>query len=53
MRPEGAKISMRWGELEMSGAISAGSIQAQDAAFSESRGGKPVSSVRLSEKALV
>lgn len=52
-RSEAGRIHLRWGELEMSGAIRPGPIEQQQAAFSESRSGKPVPAVRLSEESLV
>jgi hypothetical protein len=52
-RRERDRITLRWGDLEMTGAINAAPIEVQHAAFSESRGGRPVPATRLSDKLLI
>lgn len=46
-RRDRAVLGLRWGDLELTGATTVGEIKAQDAAFTESRGGRPVASARL------
>jgi len=46
-------IALRWGELELTGATRVASAKEQDAAFRETRRGKPVETVRLDTQRLV
>lgn len=46
-RVDGDTIHLEWGELELSASTRIATIQEQDKAFVESRGGKPVQPVRL------
>jgi hypothetical protein len=52
-RREDGRITLRWGDLEMTGAINVAPIEAQHAAFSESRRGRPVPATRLSDEPLI
>lgn len=46
-RRDAGKLALHWGDLESTGAIEVGTIQAQDAAYAETRAGRPVPQVRL------
>lgn len=52
-RTEEGRIMLSWGDLEMTGAITTAPIETQNAAFSESRAGRPVPATRLSDEPLI
>jgi hypothetical protein len=46
------RVALRWGDLELTGGTTVADIKTQEAAFSETRGGKAVPAIRLSEQRL-
>ncbi len=50
---ESGAARLRWGALEMTGAARVAAVKEQDAAFTESRNGKPVEVVRLDARRLL
>jgi hypothetical protein len=52
-RVESGIARLRWGDLEMTAPARVAAVKEQDAAFQESRKGRPVERVRLDERKLI